>query len=145
MKRLPVFTPYLLGLILPWPGLSVSAQDSRSASLYEITTEVGMPNLEEALRYTITHQNRCLTQNELHHLFPILDHPALAGCHLGAAVSRPDAVSFPLVCAGHHGTTGTARWRSREHRVTGTLEVKLGGKNMTFYQRVTAIPLGVCK
>lgn len=104
-----------------------------------------MPNLEEALRYTITHQNRCLTHDELHHLFPILSHPALAGCHLGAADQRTDAVSYPLVCEGHHGTTGAAHWQFDDHRLIGTLDVKLGGKNMTFYQRVTAIPRGACR
>ena len=31
-----------------------------------------------------------------------------------------------------------------EHVIVGTLNVKLGGKNMTFFQRVTARPLGQC-
>lgn len=113
-------------------------------ALYEITTEVGMPHLEEALRYTITHQKLCLTRDRLHHLFPILSHPALAGCQLGTALRRADSVSYPLVCESHHGTTGAAHWQSGGQRVIGTLDVKLGGKNMTFYQRITAIALGAC-
>ena len=31
-----------------------------------------------------------------------------------------------------------------EHQLRGRLDVKLGGKNMTFYQTVTALPLGAC-
>jgi len=31
-----------------------------------------------------------------------------------------------------------------EHQFRGRLDVKLGGKNMTFYQTVTALPLGAC-
>jgi threonine/homoserine efflux transporter RhtA len=27
----------------------------------------------------------------------------------------------------------------------GALKVELGGKNMTFYQRVTALPLGIAR
>jgi hypothetical protein len=131
-------------ILLPM-ALPASAQPSEEATgLYEITTEIGMPHLEEALRYTITHQKRCLTRDELHQLFPILSHPALTGCHLGAASRQADSVSYPLVCEGHHGTTGAARWQSGDHRLTGTLDVKLGGKNMTFYQRITAIVLGGC-
>jgi alkylated DNA repair protein (DNA oxidative demethylase) len=84
------------------PGNSAQgAANTESAALYEVTTELGMPHLEENLRYSITHEKRCLTREGLYHLFPILNHPALAGC-------------------------------------------RLGGKNMTFFQRVTAIPAGRC-
>ena len=41
-------------------------------------------------------------------------------------------------------TAGAAAWRIGEQRLRGTLTVKLGGKNMIFYQRVTAKPLGAC-
>jgi len=40
--------------------------------------------------------------------------------------------------------TGSAAWELGEHRITGTLHVKLGGKNMTFHQRLTAIARGEC-
>ena len=49
-----------------------------------------------------------------------------------------------LICEGGHGTTGTAQWHLGADKIRGTLNVKLGGKNMTFYQRITAKPLGKC-
>jgi hypothetical protein len=111
---------------------------------YEVTTETGMPHLEENLRYATTREKVCLTHQSLTAAFPILAHPALRGCSLRDASRQADTLSYNLVCAGGHGTTGQAVWHMEAARITGTLNIKLGGKNMTFYQRVTAVPLGEC-
>jgi len=112
--------------------------------LYQVTTETGMPHLEENLRYATTRERRCLAHQELSSAFPILGHEALRGCRLDHEVRDGQAVSYVLSCDGAHGTTGAARWQLGADRIEGTLDVKLGGKNMTFYQRVTATPLGAC-
>jgi len=135
--------PRVLGSLML---LSIGAQASETmpARLYELTTETGMPHLEENLRYNVTHEKRCLAHQELAAAFPILGHPALRGCSLTGETRQGDTVSYSLVCAGGHGTTGQAIWHVSENQIRGTLNVKLGGKNMTFYQRVTALPLGKC-
>jgi hypothetical protein len=56
-----------------------------------------------------------------------------------------NATLYLLKCDGGHGTTGDARWQLGSDAIAGTLNVRLGGKNMTFYQRITAKPLGVCR
>lgn len=112
--------------------------------LYDMTTETGMPHLEENLRYSTTRENRCLAEGELWFAFPVLHHPALQDCRLDQRSRRRDALSFALVCDGGKGTTGTATWQLGTAQLTGTLEIKLGGKNMTFYQRVTVKPLTEC-
>jgi hypothetical protein len=114
------------------------------ARLYEVTTETGMPHLEENLRYTVTHEKRCLAHLPLAAAFPILSHPALTGCALTDETRRDGMISYALVCTGGHGTTGEAIWHIDEGGIRGTLRVKLGGKNMTFSQRFTALPLGDC-
>jgi len=114
------------------------------ARFYEVTTETGMPHLEENLRYTTTRERVCLTHQSLTTAFPVLDHPALRGCRLQDESKRGDIVSYTLACEAGHGTTGQAVWHMDAKRITGTLNIKLGGKNMTFYQRVTAVPLGEC-
>ena len=114
------------------------------AHFYEVTTETGMPHLEENLRYTTTREKVCLTHQSLTTAFPVLDHPALRGCRLQDELRQGNVVSYTLVCEGGHGTTGQAVWHMEAKRITGTLNIKLGGKNMTFYQRVTAVPLGEC-
>jgi hypothetical protein len=114
------------------------------ARLYEVITETGMPHLEENLRYAVTRENRCLTGEDLASVFPVLKSPSLADCKLQHERRHGDAVSYLLSCAGGHGTTGSANWRVGEQLIVGTLSVKLGGKNMTFFQRVTAKPLDQC-
>jgi hypothetical protein len=123
---------------------SAGATDITGARLYQVQTELGMPHLEENLRYAITHEKRCLTEEQLEVLFPALEHPSLAGCHLVDKKRQGDTVSFALACAGSHGTTGNVIWKRGPYQATGTLTVKLGGKNMTFFERVTARPLGKC-
>lgn len=114
------------------------------AQLYELTTQMGMPNLEENLRYTLRHTKECLTDRMLATVFPILEHPALQGCSLRDELRDGTTVSYRLICTGGHGTQGEATWKFDKPMVRGVLHVTLGGKNMTFYQKVTAIPLGSC-
>ena len=114
------------------------------AQLYELTTQMGMPNLEENLRYTLRHTQECLTGRMLVTVFPILEHPALQGCSLQDELRNGTTLSYRLICAGGHGTKGEATWKFEKPMVRGVLHVTLGGKNMTFYQKVTAIPLGSC-
>ncbi len=118
--------------------------ESMPPGAYEVITETAMPNLEENLRYATTRQQRCWDHQELASAFPILTHQSLTGCRLDEEARQEQAVSYVLICDGGHGTTGTAQWYLGEGYISGTLSVKLGGKNMTFYQRVTAKPLGKC-
>jgi len=115
---------------------------------YDVTVETVMPHLEEALRYATTRETRCFGLQDLPSAFPILGHEALAGCRLDPEGRDDDSVSYLLICASAPGTksetTGKARWQLGASQLTGTLDVKLGGKNMTFYQRVTARAVGGC-
>lgn len=112
--------------------------------LYEVITETAMPHLEENLRYATTHEQRCLEEHELWTAFPVLQYAALKDCKLEQESRQDAAVSYALVCEGGHGTTGRATWQLGRTQSVGTLNVKLGGKNMTFYQQVTARVLGAC-
>jgi hypothetical protein len=122
----------------------VQASDTARARLYDLTTETGMPHLEENLRYAVTREERCLAREDFASAFAILRHPSLADCKLEEESHRGDIISYALVCKSAYGTTGTATWRIGEHVVHGTLEVKLGGKNMTLFQRVTGTLVRDC-
>jgi hypothetical protein len=131
-------------LVSAFAAVSLPASETATARLYEVITETGMPHLEENLRYAVTRENRCLTDEELSSAFPILKSASLADCKLRHESRNADVDSYLLVCEGGHGTTGKASWRVGEPLIVGQLDVKLGGKNMTFFQRVTAKPLGQC-
>ena len=120
------------------------AADAPPIRLYEIITEIGMPHLEENLRYAITREKHCLSEEHLFLRFPILNHVALKDCKLRLESRSAETVSYLLACEGGHGTTGGAVWRLGADHLSGRLDVTMGGKNMTFYQRVTARPLGAC-
>ena len=131
-------------LLLALAPLAWASDSMPPARLYDVTTETGMPHLEDNLRYSITHEKRCLGPRDFARAFPVLEHPSLRGCHLEPAAQSSEAAEFRLVCEGNHGTTGQAVWQLGERQLTGTLYVKLGGKNMTFYQRLAAIAVGDC-
>lgn len=114
------------------------------SSLYELVVETSMPHLEESLRYTKTTSTQCLTKSELLVTFPVLAEDAFRGCRLSKQALSDTHAAYRLVCPTSTGTTGTAIWRFDASRLAGTLEVKLGGKNMTFHQRVTAMRMGEC-
>jgi hypothetical protein len=124
--------------------LALSASMVDAPRLYDLTVETSMPHLEENLRYTIERSQRCLGRDDLASAFPILHHPSLAGCRLGERTRDESTLSYELVCDRAAGTTGRARWHVEAHVIRGTLDVKLGGKNMTFSQRVTGRAMGQC-
>jgi hypothetical protein len=135
---------FICGLLIFSVPIRAQASESISPEVYEVTTETGMPHLEENLRYAITREKRCLSQQELFFAFPILGHQSLRGCKLDNESPHEGGVSYVLICDSGHGTTGSARWQLGADLIKGTLDVKLGGKNMTFYQHITAKPLGGC-
>jgi hypothetical protein len=107
---------------------------------YEIVARTEMPHLEESLRYATTRERRCLRGDEPGSIFPILHHPSLEGCALVG--ERPH---YSLVCASPEVATGSARLDEGPRRIAGVLEVKMGGKNMTFAQRIEAVRQGPCE
>jgi len=132
-------------------GLAVSAladlmlcspafgQQSRPR-LYEIVTETDMPHLEENLRYAVRREQHCLDRHDLSTAFWMLGHVSLQDCRLLKTAEEAGSATYRLQCDGGHGTTGDASWQFEAGRMTGTLRVRLGGKNMTSFQRITATP-----
>jgi len=123
----------------------VAAAASAAPALYEVTTETGMPHLEESLRYATRTETRCLDAVDLPREFWMLRDVSLQDCRLVESGASAGATAYALQCDGGHGTTGRAEWRLDRGTLVGTLDVRLGGKNMTFFQRVRARPLGACR
>jgi hypothetical protein len=113
--------------------------------VYEITARTVMPNLEENLRYATTLEQRCLQLDDLASLFPILRHPSLEGCHLDDERRRGSSIRYRLICASPQVASGAARLDAAGERIAGILEVKMGGKNMTFSQRIEAVRQRDCE
>ncbi len=115
-----------------------------SPGLYEVTTETLLPNLREALRYATTRVRQCLGPRQPASLFPLLAHRSFAGCTLADPPSSVGEATYVLVCANPEVASGTASFYLAPGRFSAVLEVKMGGKNMTFSQRVHGPRLRAC-
>lgn len=120
------------------------AGEAAAPRLYALITETGMPHLEANLRYAVVREQRCLSRDDLSQAFWMLGEVSLQDCRLVKAMEDADGAAYRLHCDGGHGTSGDARWTFEAEAITGTLRVRLGGKNMTFYQRITGKPVGAC-
>jgi hypothetical protein len=128
-------------------GLATSsaANDLPTRRLYQMSTHTGMPHLDENLRYAVVNEQRCLDPNDLSGAFWMLDDVSLRDCKLAKLSQSPTGASYVLQCNAGHGTSGDATWQFTPRQLTGVMNVRLGGKNMTFYQRITAAPVGECR
>ena len=126
------------------PHGAVASERGENRSLYEVVVQTTMPHLEENLRYTKSTSTQCLAKSELLVTFPVLTENAFHDCKLTKQAHSDTHATYHLVCPASTGTTGTAAWRFNSSHLAGTLEVKLGGKNMTFHQLITAKRIGEC-
>jgi hypothetical protein len=137
--------------LLAWAATSLlcsagwASDEAVQPGAYEITAQTVMPHLEENLRYATTRERRCVRSHEPDAVFPVLQHQSLAGCALSGESRRGDTIHYLLVCERPDAASGTAWLSPRPGRVVGILEVKMGGKNMTFAQRIEATRRGECQ
>ena len=113
------------------------------AGRYRLASQLLMPHLDE-MRRTSSASEACLAPLAPEALFPVFAQYALGGCRLGYPKDSGDSVDYVLVCASARVASGTARLVRSDAGVVGTLAVKMGGKNMTFSQRVVAERVGDC-
>lgn len=116
-----------------------AAADPASALLpageYELRAQTYMPYLEE-MRRVVKRERRCLAEDDVRGFFPVLAQPALRGCEPSFPRDREDRRRYALVCRDARVATGAAELARTRDAVVGELRVKMGGKNMTFRQRV---------
>jgi hypothetical protein len=133
----------LLLAVLTW-GIT-RASDLFEPRLYDLVVTTQMPHLDENLRYTKTRERRCLSGEDFTTAFPVLRHPALKGCTLrNERRDDDDNLVYELACEGKQATTGIAAWHVSSSGIVGVLSVKMGGKNLTFGQRIDGTPVGAC-
>lgn len=134
-----------LALALPAGVLAADADTPvPAAGRYVLAVQMILPHLDEMRRITVRDE-RCLTAGQVAGLFPVFDQPALRGCKLEYPKRGAESTDYVLVCESARVATGTAHIITAEDgAIFGLLEVKMGGKNMTFTQRSVAERLGEC-
>ncbi len=106
---------------------------------YEITARTILPNLAENLRYATLQEQRCLHETDLASVFPILRHESLQGCRLDNERHQNTDVYYQLICKSSQVANGVAKLELKADRINGVLDIQMGGKNMTFSQRIEAL------
>jgi hypothetical protein len=137
-RRIPLLAAALFA------GAALGAEEIVQSGVYEIAAQLVMPHLEENMRYAATRERRCIPGADSSAVFSVLRYESLAGCKLVDPDQRDGATHYALRCENPNGATGLARLESRANRISGVLEVKMGGKNMTFFQRVEGTRQGEC-
>lgn len=107
---------------------------------YQVITKTLLPHLEENLRNAITRETRCLNQQDLSSLFPILKHPSFHECGL-----RKLGDLYSLVCKNNDAASGNAKVSIEPNRFQAQLNIKMGAKNMTMTQRTNGVKLSDCE
>lgn len=160
LPRLSDLAPALLFGAAVWPAMAPAAPapaaihpvaapaaspPNAGPARYRLRTETSMPNLDENLRYATRNEERCLDPADLSTQFWMTDDSALTDCHLEKARQDATAADYELICRGKHGAEGHARWTFDGPRISGVLDLRLGGKNMTLTQRITGERIGDCR
>lgn len=114
-----------------------NAEAATAARSYQIAATMVMPHLDE-MRRQVSQHTRCVADDAPGGLFPVLDQHALRGCRLDYPKVTGARREYVLVCASARVASGTATIDDAQESLVGVLAVKMGGKNMTFSQRVEA-------
>ncbi|MGE0858017.1 MAG: DUF3617 domain-containing protein [Gammaproteobacteria bacterium] len=141
-----VRAPRLLPCIALLGGLvAAQAEEPTPApGQYQLAVQLLMPNLEEMREITVRDE-RCLSAGEASGLFPVMRQPALHGCRLVEPRRGADGIDYVLQCQSARVATGSARVTvESDGALLGQLQVKMGGKNMTFSQHSIARRTGDC-
>lgn len=134
-----------LALALPAGVLAADADTPvPAAGRYVLAVQMILPHLDEMRRITVRDE-RCLTAGQVAGLFPVFDQPALRGCKLEYPKRGAESTDYVLVCESARVATGNARVTvESDGALLGQLQVKMGGKNMTFSQHSIARRTGDC-
>ena len=130
-------------LLLTATSASASAESVRAGE-YQVVAQMVMPHLEENLRYAVVRESRCLARRNLASIFPILRHQSFTGCELASEGGSGSQLRYRLRCKSAEVATGTAWLDPGDRQILGELHVRMGGKNMTFSQRIRATYRGEC-
>lgn len=123
---------------------SVAAEDTLRGGRYRIESRMVLPHLEE-MRRIVDVERACLPAAGVTGLFPVFRQPAMTGCTLVRADAGATPGAYVLHCVGNNGATGSAVIAWDSATLTGVLRAKMGGKNMTFSQHVSAHREGDCE
>ena len=128
--------------------IAIQAEDEITVTpgSYDVTSTIVLPNLDENLTNSKTRDIVCLKSFKPEKLFPVLSHPSFTRCRLINQTSNiTGKKQYRLKCSNSQAATGSARIIISPDRITAQLKIKMGAKNMTMTQNVSAVKISRCE
>jgi len=101
-----------------------------------------LPHVEAAAVLKTT--KICITDGGTHGLIVLSDNNELARCPASNIRESGNELTFDLVCEGHNRAVAWAKYRLSPDGFIGTVDMKMGHKNMTLTERQRGKRIGVC-
>lgn len=141
MKYLIVF--FVGTLALFWRAKNVCAHEL-VPGFYKIKVTVELPNVIDPAHEVLV--TRCITRDDLlrHDPFKIESDTPLANCRRTPICMSGAKAGFQVICDGGTGGMANARFTLSKSRFMGTIDMNMGGKNMTVVERQAGRRVGDC-
>jgi hypothetical protein len=134
----------VLSLFVAHAGLA-DARVELTPGLYEVEGEVVLPNTSNiASRTTVRH---CVTAADLatgRAFFVLSDNPIRA-CALYDFEAHKEQVRYRIACSGPNAANALAEFALQQTHDPGTIQMQMGGKNMTMFETQHAVRVAECE
>ncbi|HKQ22823.1 MAG TPA: DUF3617 family protein [Burkholderiales bacterium] len=137
--------PALAGAIAALAAItSVAADPSLAPGLYQVEVRIALPNVQDvAAPFVVA---RCLRPADLEsgEAFSILSKNPLRNCDLLDYQASDGAVSYRIACPGPNRGSAIAVFQTTATTYRGSIQMNMGGKNMTMSETQTGTRIGNC-
>ena len=123
---------------------SDSAETSLAPGLYQIEVRLMLPNVEHAAApFVVT---RCVSPADLESgkAFPVLSNNPLRSCDLLDYQATDGTISYRIACPGPNKGSAVAVFKTTANRYRGSIQMNMGGKNMTMSETQAGARIGNC-
>ncbi len=123
---------------------SLAADSFLAPGLYRVEVRIALPNVQDAAApFVVT---RCASPADLESgkAFSILSKNPLRACDLLDYQTTDDAVSYRIACPGPNKGSAVAMFRTTATTYRGSIQMNMGGKNMTMSETQAGTRIGNC-
>ena len=123
---------------------SVAADPLPAPGLYQVEVRIALPNVQDvAAPFVVT---RCVRPADLEsgEAFSILSKNPLRICNLLDYRATDGAVSYRIACPGPNKGSAVAVFRTTATTYRGSIQMNMGGKNMTMSETQAGRRIGNC-
>jgi hypothetical protein len=123
---------------------SVAADPLLAPGLYRVEVRIALPNVQDAAApFVVT---RCVSPADLEsgEAFSILSKNPLRNCDLLNYQVTDGAVSYRIACPGPNKGSAVAVFKTTATTYRGSIQMNMGGKNMTMSETQAGTRMGNC-